>query len=260
MHARNLLPFLLAMKKLFFLNTRIIYVSHSVYTTHKNLTFFPKEIVSISNKVTENLQNYFKVPIMDINLIHNGIKDCLETNEFQEPYQGDKIRILYPGRINNSKRQVQILNALRGALDKRIEIHFAGVGEDFETLLSNCWDEQFQCLGFIEDMDRLIMSYDYVMLYSLQEGLSLSLIEGLMHGKPLLMNDVGGNLEIGIPGVNAFLLNDRLDLLAFTLNGLVHVSKDEYMRLSHNSRSHYLERFQYKDMIYNYLQLLNNRA
>src|ERR1700754_1321367 len=40
-HARNVMAFMMLVKWIFFLNTRIIYVAHNVYSTHKRISFFP---------------------------------------------------------------------------------------------------------------------------------------------------------------------------------------------------------------------------
>lgn len=257
-HARNLLPFFVALKTLLFLNTRIIYVSHNVYSTYRRLTFFPKEIVSISNKVTENLVHYFRLPKHRISLIYNGMED-FGTRDSNHVYGKDgKIKILYPARVNKVKRQVEIVRTLKGRLDDNIVIHFAGVGEDLEVLEKICTDEQFKVLGFVENIHDLIKEYDFIMLFSTQEGLPLSLIEGIMHGKPVLVNDVGGNLEIGVPSYNGILLEDNFQKLSRQLNDLSKMSKDKYSEMSKNSRTLYLRNFQYSNMIDAYKNLIEN--
>lgn len=261
-HSRNLIPFFVLLKKLFFLNVRIIYISHNVYSTFKNFTYFPKEVVSISHKVTANLQNYFRLKPAGITLIPNGMED-LGTDRLNYTYQTNgKIRILYPARVNGVKRQLALVAALQEqALAKNIEIHFAGIGEDYEALKRSCDYEQFKPLGFVENMPELIQQYDYLMLFSVQEGLPLSLIEGAMHGKPLLVNDVGGNLEIGLPNENALLLVDDLSSIGAQLNALNEISEAAYQRMAKRSRAIYKEKFGYERMITQYTDLiLQNRV
>lgn len=261
-HSRNLIPFFVALKRMFFLNVRIIYISHNVYATFKHLTYFPKEVVSISEKVTQNLLHYFKVPAKRITLIHNGMEDFGQDSDFANSYKKEgKIRILYPARVNAVKRQLAIVEALRkGKLAENIEIHFAGIGEDYEQLKVLCDGRQFRALGFVEDMHGLIAQYDYLMLFSIQEGLPLSLIEGAMHSKPLLVNDVGGNLEIGVPGENGIFLTDHLGGLAQQLNSLNSVSEREYQDMAQKSRAIFKERFGYDRMISRYTDLIFNNG
>lgn len=66
--------------------------------------------------------------------------------------------------------------------------------------------------GEKKDASRLLKGFDLFILPSIYEGLSISLIEALFSGIPVLASDVGGNREvIGIE--NYFMLNNDLDFL-----------------------------------------------
>lgn len=258
-HARNIIPIIVLLNKVLFLNAKIIYVSHNVYNTYANFTFFPKNIVSISNKVTQNLLEYFKVKNKNITLIYNGIHDNFKQNNSIREYKKDGIiKILYPARVNKVKRQVEIVRSLKGKLDANIQIFFAGVGEEYELLQKECEQtDNFVALGFVQDMESTILNYDYLMLYSFQEGLPIALLEGIMSGKPLLINDVGGNLEIGEIGRNGYLLDNDIDKLHEEINKINTITKEEYNKFSINSRKLFEEKFQYQTMIDNYTELIN---
>lgn len=259
-HARNIIPFIVLMNRFLLLNITIIYVSHNVYSSFKHFTFLPKIIVSISNKVTQNLIEYFKINNKKIRLIYNGLEDCNSiNNENYHQYKANKIRILYSARINSVKRQLDLVHSLTDLLLPQIEIHFAGIGEDYDELVKYCGENSsFVALGFVENIHSIIPHYDYLMLYSLQEGLPLSLIEGAMHGKPLLVNDVGGNLEIGVPGFNGFELSENSEILISQLNSLIRVSEEEYQLYARNSRHRYEEMFTKEKMIAQYVALIEN--
>jgi glycosyltransferase involved in cell wall biosynthesis len=252
-HARNVMAFIMVLKRMFFLNTKILYIHHNVYSTLKWASFFPNDIISISEKVTNNLHNYFNLRERNIQLIYNGIKDGSITQNISSlPLQG-KIKILYSARINNVKRQLEIVERLKYKLSPAIEIHFVGIGPDYLELAAKCNESNnFYALGFIENTNEIIVKYDYLMLYSKQEGLPIALIEGAMHAKPLLVNDVGGNTEIGVPGVNGILLNDDWDKLAATLNNLANLPGEEYVKMKVNSRNRYEQMFTYEKMIASY--------
>lgn len=255
-HARNVMALIMILKWVFFLNTKLLYVSHNVYRNHKHISFFPSNIISISNKVTDNLLNYFKLKKEHIRLIYNGIQD--NAGNLSPILPAEQIIILYSARINNVKRQLEIVDRLSGKLSPKIKIHFAGTGPDAGLLKEKCKNSiNFKVLGFVEDVGEVIAKCHYVMLYSYQEGLPLSLIEGAMYGKPLLVNDVGGNLEIGVPGKNGILLKDDWIVLAETLNGLLSISEKEYVIMSEMSRKRYEHIFTYKRMIAQYLEVLN---
>lgn len=259
-HARNVIPFIVLLKAVFLLRkTKIIYISHNVYNTYRNFTLFPKNIVSISNKVTENLKTYFGRKEDCISLIYNGIKDANSKGGLNIPVSTDKIKILYPARVNNVKRQLEIVEKLEGKLSRDIEIHFAGIGDDYEKLTEACkTTNNFKALGFVENMDSLIPQYHYLMLYSFQEGLPIALLEGIMYGRPLLVNDIGGNLEIGKPGVNAIELHSDWNILQKQLNDLKSLEYTKYREMCIESRKLFLDKFQYSSMIDNYKQLIHN--
>lgn len=251
-HARNILPFIITLKKIFFLNTKIIYISHNVYNTYRKLTLFPENIISISNKVTDNLISYFGIKKSQITLINNGIIDLYKNQDFTFKLN-KKIKILYPARVNFVKRQLEIVKHLKNRISNNIEIHFAGIGEDSDELNKICINNlNFKALGFVNNIHKIINNYDFVMLYSLQEGLPISLIEGIMHAKPLLINDVGGNLEIGIPQKNAIVLSSSWDEMTDQLNQLEKLSCDIYTKMAANSRNLFLEKYQYNKMINSY--------
>ena len=256
-HARNVIPFIVLFKAVFLLRkTKIIYISHNVYNTYRYFTLFPKNIVSISNKVTKNLKTYFGRQEDDICLIYNGIRDT-NSKGVNIPVSTDKIKILYPARVNNVKRQLEIVEKLEGKLSRDIEIHFAGIGDDYEKLAEVCnATNNFKALGFVENMDSLIPQYHYLMLYSHQEGLPIALLEGIMYGRPLLVNDIGGNLEIGNPGVNAIELHSDWNILQKQLNDLKSFEYSKYREMCMESRKLFLDKFQYSTMIDNYKHLI----
>ncbi|QBQ39828.1 glycosyltransferase family 4 protein [Sphingobacterium psychroaquaticum] len=258
-HARKLATYYHILNKLFFLNLRLIYVSHNIYENLKCVTFLPKNIVSISDKVTKNLVEYFNIPKDNITKIHNGIRDKASMQRAVK-IDSSFIQILYPARINDVKRQVEVVKFLKGKLKKNVCITFAGAGPkecELRSLITG--DSNFHFLGFVKNMEPVISDSDYIMLFSKKEGLPISLMEGVRDGKPLIINDVGGNLEIGKPDENAFVANNWEDLLS-VVNNLPFRFEPEYLRRSEMSLELFERNFKYEDMIHKYCTLINNVA
>jgi glycosyltransferase involved in cell wall biosynthesis len=113
---------------------------------------------------------------------------------------------------------------------------------------------QFKVLGFVTISD-IIKNYDYVMLYSKVEGLPTILIEACMYSKPIICNDVGGNLEILDENINGFLA-DSYESLRQKLNSLPDRNSDEYKSLCFNSRQKYLSSFTFQKMVDNYINTI----
>jgi glycosyltransferase involved in cell wall biosynthesis len=260
-HHRKMTAFLYLAKMLMGVRFRLIHVSHNEFHTLKNFTLLPKEVIAVSNRVKENLASYFKVKPERIKVIYNGLADVSPAASDQPPAARETtpgtIRVLYSGRITKVKRQAEVVQKLDGKLDARIQIHFAGTGEEFDVLKNLTKDSKtFKPLGFVSIKDTL-PAYDYVMLFSTNEGLPLTLIEGCMFGKPLICNDVGGNLEILQDGFNGLAANSYDDLIG-VLNNLPPPSSEAYQQLSSNARRVFEQKFRKERMINEYAGVINN--
>lgn len=253
-HERKLLILFWILNNLLFQKIKIIYVHHSLLYNHKFITKLPKTIVAIADKGIENLVGYFKAPKENIHKIYNCVVD---SNKKKHPDKHlDKVTLLLPGRINNFKQQFEIVRQLKGKLDKRILIRFAGDGERLDELKNICSDDpNFEVLGYRNDIISLLEETDYIFLFSTQEGLSITLIEGTMVGMPIVCNSVGGNPEICHDGKNGWVLNDW-DALIKTLNNLPNVSQEDYRRMCNESRRIYEENFTFDIFKEKYLKLL----
>lgn len=255
-HSRLTTLYLKIVDKLLSLNLHIVHIAHNEFNTYRYFSVFPKNIIAVSKRVKKNHVNYFKLNSEDIQVIYNGIHDKnLSINSRNKT--DNKIRILYPARINGIKQQLSIVNHLKSSsLDDSIFIDFAGHGIDFPALQDLCdKSSQFNALGFI-NIDKVIDNYDYIMLFTKNEGLPLSLIEACMYGKPILANNVGGNMEILEPGYNGFELTSFKNLPK-ELNKLLILNPEDYMTLTINSRKVYESKFTIEKMIANYAEYLH---
>lgn len=257
-HERKFLALFWLINHLLFLKITVVYVHHSMLYGHRILTILPRHIVAISDPGIHNLTEYFHAPIGHIHKIYNCVEDRKELRRTVRQRDGF-IRILYPARINSLKRQLTIVEKLRGKIDARIQIDFAGIGPLYEEL-KNCLrrdDNQFHSIGFVDDIPARMLEYDYVMLFSKHEGLPISLIEATMTGTPIICNDVGGNVEIGHVGENAFVADDW-DTLIETLNSLPELPAKEYEKMCRASRAIYEKHFTYRIFKKNYLDLVKS--
>lgn len=255
-HHRKTTLFLILISKIFRFKLKIIHVAHNEFSTLKNFTFFPNNIIAVSEKVKKNLVEYFNQDKTKIKVIYNGLEDNFKNTKNKE-FNNTSIRILYPARVNKIKQQVEVVKQLQNKLHKNIGIDFAGIGEDLSTLNIICSSStQFNSLGFI-DIHEAISNYDFIMLYSQNEGLPLGLIESCMYKKPILTNNVGGNLEILNNGHNGFELSD-LKELSTELNKLSKLTQQEYTKLSLQARQTYEKKFQQVDMLKAYQAEINS--
>lgn len=254
-HHRKVTTKLIILKKILFFKFRLIHVAHNEFFSLRFLTLYPMEIIAVSSKVKQNLISHFGISSERIKVIYNGITD-IEVNK-KEIVDYPKTKILLPARINKVKQQVEIVKNLAGYLNDNVEIHFAGIGDEIEVLKEITKNNiQFKVLGFVTISD-IMQNYDYVMLYSKVEGLPTVLIEACMYGKPIICNDVGGNLEILDVNRNGFLA-DSYESLRQKLNSLPDRNSDEYKSLCFNSRQKYSSSFTFQKMIDNYINTILN--
>lgn len=257
-HERRLMPLMWVLTHIPGLNVKCIYVHHNELYGNKRLSLFPKKIVAISDAGIRNLTDYFKVSKATITKIHNCVRESALNNICIRKFNPEDVRILYPARINDVKRQIEIVNYLRGKLDPRVKILFAGVGPLFEELKTLCEGEsQFQVLGFRNDIPSLMKDCDFMMLFSQHEGLPISLIEADQVGLPVICNGVGGNTEIVHNGKNGIVVNEWEDLLA-TLNSLPTFTQERIDEMSREGRAIYERYFKFDIFRDNYRKLINS--
>lgn len=256
LHERKFLIFFWILNHILFQRIKLIYIHHNVFRNHRLLSIMPKIVVAISNEGVHNLNSYFKVPLKNIHKIYN----CVKEEKTFKPHLplNDTINILYPARINEVKRQIDIVKHLKNKLVPNIKILFAGEGPLSSMLKSEIeTDSHFEYLGYRSDIYKLLAECNYAMLFSKQEGLPITLIEATMIGVPILCNNVGGNPEIVINNKNGFVFNvNDWNTLIKRINTLKNISNENYQRMSNESRAIYKNKFTYEIFKQNYLELL----
>lgn len=255
-HERKLLILFWLLNHIFFQNIKIVYIHHNLFYNHKLLTILPKTIVAIAERGIENLIDFFGASPTNIHKIYNCVKDSYQ-NAHRE-INGNRITLLLPGRINAQKQQLEIVRHLKGKLNKNVLIRFAGDGPQLNELMEACkGDDNFEVLGFRNDIIDLLKDSDFILLFSVHEGLPITLIEATMIGMPIICSDVGGNAEICHNGRNGWVLNDWQTLIN-TLNNLPKLSGTEYRRMCEASREIYKENFTSEIFKVKYLKLLKS--
>lgn len=254
-HHRKTTLWLMMFKILLGKRLTVVHVAHNTFTNLRMFCLFPETVIAVSNGVKENLMDYFRIPEKRIKVVFNGLTDM--RNHLKIRDKDRDIRILLPGRICPVKQQVELIRRTKGKLLSYIHIYFAGTGEDVELLKKEIGDSlQYHYIGFI-DMAEQLNQYDYVCLFSQKEGLGLSLVEGLMFGKPLITNLLPAVLDVNEAGKTGFAYGD-FDSLITGLNQLPFTDSEEYKRMSLNARKRYDDYFMEETMINNYRAILND--
>jgi glycosyltransferase involved in cell wall biosynthesis len=124
---------------------------------------------------------------------------------------GDLV-VLCPARLAADKGIEYLIEAasIIPSIGRRIQIVIAGDGparDRLEQLAVNLnVTDRVKFLGFREDVGDLLAASDLVVLPSLREGLSISLLEGMAAGKPIIATSIGSQREVASHGDMAELV------------------------------------------------------
>jgi glycosyltransferase involved in cell wall biosynthesis len=172
----------------------------------------------------------------------------------------DDLLVLSPTRLASDKGLKYLIEA--AALlpaGMRVRIAIAGEGPARQQLeqLSKRLDVTNIVLftGFRRDVDDLLAACDVVVLPTLREGLSISLLEAMAAAKPIVTTTIGSQMEVAshtdmallVPPANAKALSDAI----------LHLSRDQKMmaRLGANGRATYERFYTQSRMVDSYMQL-----
>ncbi|MNQ42661.1 putative glycosyltransferase EpsF [compost metagenome] len=220
-------------------------------------------LVGISEIVQKNNIKFFKNQSKTSRYIPNGVdlqiynKENYRTKPSDFGLSQDDIVITYVARLSMGKNHITLLNAAKIVVEKYPLVKFllAGDGENRndveEFILQNNLNQNVFLLGSINNIAELLSISTFCVFPSEFEGFSLTLIEKMAMGLPVIAadNDIFKSL-IG-HGENGLLFSmfDERDL-AKNIFELIE-NKELSKKISVNSRS-FSEQFSVKEMILKY--------
>lgn len=191
-----------------------------------------KKIISISKKAENSLKKWLGFSDEKFVVIENGIN--LDTFFNAKPKKIKEIpenvkKVIMVGRFNPTKDQQTAIKAMTLLKD---DVHLILVGEG--NLKSNCEKlaedlkvkHKVHFLGLRNDVAQLLKSCDVNLISSHSEGLSISSLECLASGRPLVTSDVNGLREIN-KGAGLLFEDNNYEELASCINRLLE-DKDFY--------------------------------
>ena len=142
---------------------------------------------------------------------------------------------------------------------RRILVAIAGSGparDRLEQLASNLGvSDRVVFLGFRQDVGDLLAACDLVVLPSLREGLSITLLEAMAAGKPIIATSIGSQREVASQADMACLVRPA-DPLALG-EAILRLAGDQGLmaRLGTSARALYESRYTADRMLHSYRQL-----
>lgn len=208
------------------------------------------------------------VPAGRILTLHNGI----DARRFMAPadnrgvrahlgFKEDQPLIGIVARLDPVKNHASLLRAMRRVIDTYPDATLLVIGDgplrkDLDGLAAGLGlGRGIRFLGMRDDVPELLGALDVLVLCSLSEGLSVSLIEGCAAGKPAVATVVGGNAEIVEHGRTGLLvsLGDEN-----TLAGAIIDLLDDPQRassLGQAARRKFLAEFTLERMVSRYVEI-----
>ena len=155
--------------------------------------------------------------------------------EIDETFSKRKIKNKIPkvvliARMLKDKGIYEFFEAFQLLKNKKIKCQFVLVGDVDplnpaslkRSILEKWRDEKIEWLGWIENIEKVLLETDILCLPSYREGLPKSLVEGAAAGLPLVATDTVGCREVVVDGYNGFLVPIKdVEMLAAAIEKLI---------------------------------------
>jgi glycosyltransferase involved in cell wall biosynthesis len=162
-----------------------------------------------------------------VDVVYNGVEALPAAVPRATDAEHDAPTALFVGRLVEQKNVPVLLRATArlAAGGRRVRVRIAGDG----PLRAACVAQvaalglggQVEMLGERSDVAALMAEADFVVQPSLREGLSNSILEAMMVGRPVIASAVGGSVELVEDGVTGLLFeNDDDTALAAAMERL----------------------------------------
>lgn len=177
-------------------------------------------VIGVSEAVVKNLADD-GIPSKKLFLVYNGIPRLSLSSALEQKLKREELGfgendvvVGIVARLEPVKGHEVFLNAAKYAAEKNDDLKFiiAGTGS-LENKLKNTvkeldLSEKVKFLGYVENVSTIYSIIDISVLSSLSEALSLSVIEAMSLGKPAVVTDSGGTVEVVQNGVNGYVVEN----------------------------------------------------
>jgi L-malate glycosyltransferase len=169
-------------------------------------------VIAVSKDIKKVLISQYGFPKDKVVVIHNGInipEDILLDNDNNSFVVGSA------GRFSPVKDYLLMVRIGREILKESHEIRLKLIGDGPEKAKIQKFiriyglDKTFLLEGFLEDTSSFYRGIDIYLNTSLHEGISMSVLEAMSYGLPVIAPKVGGFTEIIDDGEQGFLIEGR---------------------------------------------------
>lgn len=236
---------------------------------------FTHKVVAVGAALKSYLISNVKLPAEKVIQINN----CIDSNRYlpaannedirkELGYDVDDVVIVVVARLAPVKNHRLLIDAFRelSARFPKARLMIVGDGSLRNELENMTAEYQLEgavnFLGDRNDVPRLLQAADIATLSSFSEGVSLTILEAMSTGLPVVATAVGGTPTIITDGENGYLVKSN-DIESYSeCLGKLLESSDDRARMGQNARKHILANWSLSRMTKEYeelyLELTNN--
>lgn len=197
-------------KFIFRLDIPSVVTEHSTHNRRRKKIFRPIDrfsysqfdcIVAVSKGVKKNLKDWLGEDNR-VSIVQNGIKlssKNTHTSHKDIRFENGTVSLLMVARFTDSKNHIMLLDALK-ILPSNFKLVLAGDGENLKNIKKYTHllglENRVQFLGHINDLSKVYKKADIYVQASNWEGFSLSTLEAMSYGLPVLGTNVTGLREL----------------------------------------------------------------
>jgi glycosyltransferase involved in cell wall biosynthesis len=198
--------------------------------TYRLLSAIPDAVIAVSEQVRRHCIDVDGIDEGRVHTIYNGL-NLSDWKAKERSNRQEILSIATIGNIRYVKGHDLLIKAAAIVVEKYPNAHFAIAGEVLEQdyfdeltalVLRLNLTNNFQFLGPVEDLPKLLAGADVFVLPSRSEGFSNAIVEAMAASLAVVATNVGGNAEAVEEGVTGRLVpSESPELLAAALIDLI---------------------------------------
>jgi sugar transferase (PEP-CTERM/EpsH1 system associated) len=230
-----------------------------------------KSVIMISEDARKEFLKHTFVEPAKVRVIRNGINVAafaapvdVQSKRNSLGIQPSEIVLGTVARLSKEKDQCTLIDAFAqiNKIIPQTKLLIVGEGAMRDKLEDHAKERRIldnvMFLGSRTDVAEILAVLDVFVLTSLTEGISISLLEAMASGKPVIVTSVGGNPEVVTGGIDGILVppKDAVKIAEAAVSLLT--NSGLMQKMGQMARTHVRERFDLCQMVKQYEELYHS--